>query len=88
MFLSKKQKDKIRGVASEEWFIQFARRSQMREREAHEVRERVIKRISRDYDVGSVLGAFLFAVAVKFAAKVIEKMLREYFDGETTDERK
>lgn len=87
MFLTKKQKNKIRGIASEEWFIQFARRSKMRERESHEVRERVIKRISRDYDVGSVLGTVLFALAVKFAAKVIEEMLREYFEGETTNER-
>ena len=88
MFLSKKQKDKIRGVADEEWFIQVARRSKMRERESHEVRERVIKRISRDYKVESVLGTVLFALAVKFAAKVIEDMLRDYFKEETTDERK
>jgi hypothetical protein len=88
MFITKKQKAHIRGIAEEEWFIQVARRSQMREREALNVRERVIKRISRDYKVESVLGTVLFALAVKFAAKVIEDMLRDYFKKETTDERK
>ncbi len=87
MFLSKKQKADIRTFADQEWFAQMARRSQMRERESLEVRERVIKRISRDYKVESVLGSLLFAIAVKFAAKVIEDMLREYFQGETTSER-
>ena len=88
MFLTKKQKANIRSIADEEWFIQVARRSKMRERESHEVRERVIKRISRDYKLESVLGTVLFALAVKFAAKVIEDMLRDYFKEETTDERK
>jgi len=87
MFLTKKQKANIRSIADEEWFIQVARRSKMRERESHEVRERVIKRISRDYKVESVLGSVLFALAVKFAAKVIEDMLRDYFKEETTNER-
>lgn len=87
MFLTKKQRATIRGIAEEEWFIQVARRSKMREREALNVRERVIKRISRDYDVGSVLGTVLFALAAKFAAKVIEEMLREYFREQTTNER-
>lgn len=88
MFLTKKQKANIRSIADEEWFIQVARRSKMRERESHEVRERVIKRISRDYKVESVLGSVLFALAVKFAAKVIEDMLRDYFKEKTTNERK
>lgn len=87
MFLTKKQKANIRSIADEEWFIQVARRSKMRERESHEVRERVIKRISRDYKLESVLGTVLFALAVKFAAKVIEDMLRDYFKEETTNER-
>lgn len=87
MFLTKNQKANIRGIAEEEWFIQVARRSQMREREALNVRERVIKRISRDYKVESVLGTVLFALAVKFAAKVIEDMLRDYFQEQTTNER-
>lgn len=87
MFLTKKQKANIRSIADEEWFIQVARRSKMRERESHEVRERVIKRISRDYKVESVLGTVLFALAVKFAAKVIEDMLRNYFQEQTTNER-
>jgi len=87
MFLTKKQKANIRSIADEEWFIQVARRSKMRERESHEVRERVIKRISRDYKVESVLGSVLFALAVKFAAKVIEDMLRDYFQEQTTNER-
>ena len=87
MFLTKKQKAYIRSIANEEWFIQVARRSKMRERESHEVRERVIKRISRDYKLESVLGTVLFALAVKFAAKVIEDMLRDYFQEQTTNER-
>ena len=87
MFLTKKQKANIRSIADEEWCIQVARRSKMRERESHEVSERVIKRISRDYKLESVLGTVLFALAVKFAAKVIEDMLRDYFKEETTNER-
>ncbi len=87
MFLSKKQKESIRNIADQEWFAQMARRSQMRERESLEVRERVIKRLSRDYKVNGVVGSLLFAIAVKFAAKVIEDMLREYFKEETTNER-
>jgi len=88
VFLSKRQKAKIRDIAQQEWDTQSSRRANMRERESLEVRERVIKRLSRDYEVGSVLGNILFAIAVKFAAKVIEDMLREYFKGETTNERK
>ena len=87
MFLSKQQRFKIREMADQEWFAQMARRSQMRERESLEVRERVIKRLSRDYKVEGVLGSVLFAIAVKFAAKVIENMLREYFQEQTSDER-
>lgn len=86
MFINKKQKFKIRQIADQEWFAQMARRSQMRERESLEVRERVIKRLSRDYEVGGLLGSVLFAIAVKFAAKVIENMLQEHFMEETTDE--
>ena len=86
MFLSKQQRFKIREMADQEWFAQMARRSQMRERESLEVRERVIKRLSRDYKVEGVLGSVLFAIAVKFAAKVIEAMLREYFQEQTSDE--
>ena len=87
MFLSKQQRFKIREMADQEWFAQMARRSQMRERESLEVRERVIKRLSLDYKVEGVLGSVLFAIAVKFAAKVIENMLREYFQEQTSDER-
>ena len=86
MFLSKAQRHKIRGIADEEWFAQQARRHQMREAESLEVRERVIKRLSRDYEVGGVLGSVLFAIAVKFAAKIIENMLQEHFMEQTTDE--
>ncbi len=86
MFLSKSKKLAICAIADQEWFAQMARRSQMRERESLEVRERVIKRLSRDYKVNGFLGCLLFAIAVKFAAKVIEDMLREYFKGETTNE--
>ena len=87
MFLSKRQRAKIRDIAQQEWDTQSSRRANMRERESLEVRERVIKRLSRDYEVGSFLGNIFFAIAVKFAAKVIEDMLREYFKGKTTDER-
>lgn len=87
MFLSKREKAKIRDIAQQEWDTQSSRREKMRERESLEVRERVIKRLSRDYEVGSVIGNILFAIAVKFAAKLIEDMLREYFKGETTGER-
>jgi len=86
MFLNKKQRFKIREIADQEWFAQQARRHQMREAESLEVRERVIKRLSRDYEVGGVLGSILFALAVKFAAKIIEDMLREHFMEQTTDE--
>ena len=85
--ISKKQKAQIRLIAEQEWLTQESRRVRMRERESLEVRERVIKRLSRDYKVDGVIGAVLFAIAVKFAAKVIEDMLREYFKEETTDER-
>jgi hypothetical protein len=87
MLISKKQKAQIRLIAEQEWLTQESRRVRMRERESLEVRERVIKRLSRDYKVDGVIGAVLFAIAVKFAAKVIEDMLREYFKEETTDER-
>ena len=86
MFLNKKQRFKIREIADQEWFAQQAWRHQMREAESLLVRERVIKRLSRDYEVGGVLGSILFAIAVKFAAKIIEDMLREHFMEQTTDE--
>ena len=86
MFLNKKQRFKIREIADQEWFAHQAWRHQMREAESLEVRGRVIKRLSRDYEVGGVLGSILFALAVKFAAKIIEDMLREHFMEQTTDE--
>jgi len=86
MFLNKRQKFKIREIADQEWFAQQARRHQMREAESLEVRERVIKRLSRDYEVGGLLGSVLFAIAVKFAAKIIENMLQEHFMEQTTNE--
>ena len=88
VFLSKKRKNKIASVVADEWQTIRERRNQMREAEAAEVRERVIKRLSRDYEVGGVLGSVLFAIAAKFAANMIEEMLREYFRGMTTNEGK
>jgi len=88
MFVSKRQRKRIEGFIEEEWFAQAARRKQMREKESHEVRERVIKRLSRDYQVDGIAGSILFALAVKFAAKLIENMLNDYYMEQTTDERK
>ena len=40
----------------------------------------------RDYEVGSVIGSILFALAVKFAAKLIEQWLKDHLMEQVSDE--
>tara|TARA_R110002020_G_scaffold308284_5_gene524012 strand:+ start:2153 stop:2431 length:279 start_codon:yes stop_codon:yes gene_type:complete len=87
VMLGKIQKRRIEKIAREQWGqVANIRGGKIRGRDAADVRARVAKRLSRDYDVGGLLGSILFALAVRYAVKLIESWLLESLTEQTTDE--
>ncbi len=88
MFLSKRRRERIELLTRNQWNqVSLMRNDRMRGNDAGDVRARAIKSISRDYEVGSVIGSILFALAVKFAAKLIEQWLKEHLMEQVSDEK-
>lgn len=87
MMLGKIRKSRIEKLTREQWGqVANIRGGKIRGRDAADVRARVAKILSRDFDVGGLLGSILFALAVKYAAKLIEDWLLESLTEQTTDE--
>tara|TARA_R110000850_G_scaffold13223_1_gene43113 strand:+ start:231 stop:506 length:276 start_codon:yes stop_codon:yes gene_type:complete len=87
MFLSKRRQRRIEEITKNQWDqVSLIRHDKMRGNDAGDVRARAIKAISRDYEVGSVIGSILFALAVKFAAKLIEQWLKDHLMEQVSDE--
>jgi len=87
MMLGKIRKSRIEKLTREQWDqCASIRGGRIRGRDAQDVRARVAKILSRDYDVGGLLGSILFALAVRYAVKLIEDWLLESLTEQTTDE--